>query len=73
MCSTTSASEMKDTATSYLKPNYVFVTMKDVRGTEDIEQTIRKINKFNKKMALVYLLKEMGMIFFVNCICGKIN
>lgn len=74
MCSSTFGSEMKHTATSYLKPNYLFVTMEDVGGMfKDVEQTIQKVNKFNKKMILVNLLKEIGMILFVYCICDKIK
>lgn len=74
MCSSTFASEMKRMATSYLKPNYIFVTLDDVEGMfKDVEQTIRKVNKFNKKMTLVNLLKDIGMILFVICICDKIR
>lgn len=64
MFSATFASDIQHMATYYLKPDYIFVAVGEIGGAcKDVVQTIMEVGKFEKKSALLNLLKEMGMIF----------
>lgn len=65
MFSATFASEIQHMATSYLKPNYIFVAVGEIGGAcKDVVQTVLEVSKFGKKDALLSILKDMGIVFF---------
>lgn len=67
MFSATFASEIQLMATSYLKPDYIFVAVGEIGGAcKDVMQSVLQVSKFNKKEALLSLLKDMGLFFFFN-------
>lgn len=66
MFSATFASEIQHMATSYLKPDYIFVAVGEIGGAcKDVMQTVVKVPKFEKKSTLLNLLRDMGMFLFV--------
>ncbi|VVC45050.1 Hypothetical protein CINCED_3A015790 [Cinara cedri] len=70
MFSATFASEIQLLATSYLKSDYIFVSVGEIGGAcKDVFQSVIKVTKFNKKEAVLSLLKDMencqGTIVFV--------
>lgn len=66
--------KIKNMAKSYLKPNKIIVAVGILEGKcKYVEQTIKIVNKFDKKRALLSFMKEIGMILFFKYICGKIN
>lgn len=73
MFSATFPSDVQYMAKSYLKPDYIFVAVGNGGACKDVEQKIQEVKKFEKKKILLNILKEMGMILFDKCICGKIN
>lgn len=65
MFSATFASEIQHMATSYLKPDYIFVAVGEIGGAcKDVVQTVIKLSKFEKKDALLSILRDMGIVFF---------
>jgi len=68
MFSATFASEIQHLATTYLKPDYIFVAVGEIGGAcKDVVQTVIEVTKFKKKNALLNLLKEMGKFFNIKC------
>lgn len=66
--------KIKNMAKFYLKPNKMIVAVGVMEGMwKYVEQTVKKVNKFDKKIALLSSLKEIGMIICIKYICGKIN
>jgi len=65
MFSATFPSEIQHMATDYLKPDYLFVAVGEIGGAcKDVIQILKEVKKFDKKKALLNLLKEMGTILF---------
>lgn len=65
MFSATFASEIQHMATSYLKPDYLFVSVGEIGGAcKDVVQTVIEVPKFQKKGTLLNLLKDMSMEFY---------
>lgn len=61
MFSATFASEVQHMATTYLKPDYLFVAVGEIGGAcKDVIQTVLEVAQFDKKMTLYNLLQEMG-------------
>lgn len=63
MFSATFAKEIQHMATSYLKPDYIFVAVGEIGGAcKDVVQTVVEVTKYGKKEALLNFLKDMGMM-----------
>ncbi|KAF0767928.1 ATP-dependent RNA helicase vasa-like [Aphis craccivora] len=70
MFSATFASEIQHMATTYLKPDYIFVAVGEIGGAcKDVVQTVIEVTKFKKKNTLLDEIKKMencqGTIVFV--------
>ncbi|XP_027851173.2 ATP-dependent RNA helicase vasa-like [Aphis gossypii] len=70
MFSATFASEIQHMATTYLKPDYIFVAVGEIGGAcKDVVQTVMEVTKFKKKNTLLDEIKKMencqGTIVFV--------
>jgi len=69
MFSATFASEIQHMATSYLKPDYIFVAVGEIGGAcKDVVQTVIEVTKFKKKNELLDVIKKMGMLINVKCL-----
>lgn len=68
MFSATFASEIQHMATTYLKPDYIFVAVGEIGGAcKDVVQTVTEVKKFDKKKILFNLVKEMGVYNCTKC------
>lgn len=66
MFSATLPINVQQTAKSYLKPDYISVTVGKVGGAcIDVTQTFVEVNKFSKKNALVALLNDTSKHTFL--------
>lgn len=64
MFSATFSSEIQQMAASYLKSDYILVTIDKIgEARKDIVQTVISVTKFKKTEALLNLLKDMGSFF----------
>lgn len=68
MFSATFASDVQHMATTYLKPDYIFVAVGEIGGAcKDVVQTVQEVKKFDKKKILFNLVKEMGVYICTKC------
>lgn len=64
MFSATFPSEIQQMAASYMKSDYILVTVDKIGETrKDIVQTVISVTKFKKREALLNLFKDMGLFF----------